>query len=72
MDIGLSTSRRQMAENTLDDYDIDLIVIEMGGQAVAQRMTGDIEGNIDRRIEENFLKIIFDRGEWGTFLGFTI
>ena len=27
---------------------------------MAQRMTGDIEGNIDRRIEENFLKIIFD------------
>jgi len=60
MDVWFSTSGRQMAKNALDDEDIDFIVIEMGGQAMAHGMTGDIKGNMDRRLEKNFLKIIFD------------
>ena len=59
MDVWFSTSGRQMAKNALNDEDIDFIVIEMGGQAVAQRMTGDIKGDLNGRIEKNFLKVIF-------------
>ncbi len=59
MDIWLSTFRSRMAENTLDDQDIDIVVVEMGSQAVPQCMAGNVKRSIYRRVKQDFFKIIF-------------
>ena len=40
-----------MAKNTLNDQYIDVVVVEMGSQAVAQSMAGYIKGDTYRRVK---------------------
>ena len=48
-----------MAKNTLNDQYIDVVVVEMGSQAVAQSMAGYIKGDTYRRVKQDFFKIVF-------------
>jgi hypothetical protein len=45
VDIGFGGSRRRVSQDALDDEDIDILIVEVGGEAVAKGMAGDVEGH---------------------------